>query len=195
MVLNKLIGTASRLAVRNVSQIGQKFAASTMTVRDALSMALDEELAHDDRVFLLGEEVGHYDGAYKISRGLMRKFGDSRVIDTPITEAGFCGIAVGAAFAGLRPICEFMTYNFSMQCIDQIINSAAKTYYMSAGQLSCPIVFRGPNGAAAGVAAQHSQDFTVWYAHCPGLKVVAPYSSEDAKGLLKSAIRDDNPGR
>ncbi|VDK89498.1 unnamed protein product [Litomosoides sigmodontis] len=193
MALNKLIGTVGRLSARNVFQIGQKFAASTMTVRDALSMALDEELAHDDRVFLLGEEVGHYDGAYKISRGLMRKFGDSRVIDTPITEAGFCGLAVGAAFAGLRPICEFMTYNFSMQCIDQIINSAAKTYYMSAGQLSCPIVFRGPNGAAAGVAAQHSQDFSVWYAHCPGLKVVAPYSSEDAKGLLKSAVRDDNP--
>ncbi|VDM98020.1 unnamed protein product, partial [Onchocerca ochengi] len=123
----------------------------------------------------------------------MRKFGESRVIDTPITEAGFCGLAVGAAFAGLRPICEFMTYNFSMQCIDQIINSAAKTYYMSAGQLNCPIVFRGPNGAAAGVAAQHSQDFTVWYAHCPGLKVVAPFSAEDAKGLLKSAVRDDNP--
>ncbi|CAG9540427.1 unnamed protein product [Cercopithifilaria johnstoni] len=193
MALNKLIGTVASLAVRNVSQIGQKFAASTITVRDALSMALDEELANDDRVFLIGEEVGHYDGAYKISRGLMRKFGESRVIDTPITEAGFCGLAVGAAFAGLRPICEFMTYNFSMQCIDQIINSAAKTYYMSAGRLPCPIVFRGPNGAAAGVAAQHSQDFTVWYAHCPGLKVVAPYSAEDAKGLLKSAVRDDNP--
>ncbi|KAM3718730.1 Pyruvate dehydrogenase E1 component subunit beta [Dirofilaria immitis] len=164
-----------------------------MSVRDALSMGLDEELSRDERVFLLGEEVGHYDGAYKVSRGLMKKFGESRVIDTPITEAGFCGLAVGAAFAGLRPICEFMTYNFSMQCIDQIINSAAKTYYMSAGQLNCPIVFRGPNGAAAGVAAQHSQDFTVWYAHCPGLKVVTPYTSEDAKGLLKSAVRDDNP--
>ncbi|VIO95014.1 pyruvate dehydrogenase, putative [Brugia malayi] len=193
MALNKLIGIVGRLPVKNVSQFGQKFAASTMSVRDALSMALDEELSHDERVFLLGEEVGHYDGAYKISRGLMRKFGESRVIDTPITEAGFCGLAVGAAFAGLRPICEFMTYNFSMQCIDQIINSAAKTYYMSAGQLNCPIVFRGPNGAAAGVAAQHSQDFTVWYAHCPGLKVVTPYSAEDAKGLLKSAVRDDNP--
>ncbi|OZC07229.1 putative pyruvate dehydrogenase E1 component subunit beta [Onchocerca flexuosa] len=193
MALNKLTGIVGRLGVKNFSQFGQKFAASTMSVRDALSMALDEELTRDERVFLLGEEVGHYDGAYKVSRGLMRKFGESRVIDTPITEAGFCGLAVGAAFAGLRPICEFMTYNFSMQCIDQIINSAAKTYYMSAGQLNCPIVFRGPNGAAAGVAAQHSQDFTVWYAHCPGLKVVAPFSAEDAKGLLKSAVRDDNP--
>ncbi|VDO47303.1 unnamed protein product [Onchocerca flexuosa] len=195
MALNKLTGIVGRLGVKNFSQFGQKFAASTMSVRDALSMALDEELTRDERVFLLGEEVGHYDGAYKVSRGLMRKFGESRVIDTPITEAGFCGLAVGAAFAGLRPICEFMTYNFSMQCIDQIINSAAKTYYMSAGQLNCPIVFRGPNGAAAGVAAQHSQDFTVWYAHCPGLKVVAPFSAEDAKGLLKSAVRDDNPGK
>lgn len=193
MVLNKLFGKTGRLAIRIVSQVGQKFAASTVTVRDALSMALDEELANDERVFLLGEEVGYYDGAYKVSRGLLRKFGASRVIDTPITEAGFCGLAVGAAFAGLRPICEFMTYNFSMQCMDQIINSAAKTYYMSGGQLHCPIVFRGPNGAAAGTAAQHSQDFTVWFSHIPGLKVVTPYSSEDAKGLLKSAVRDDNP--
>ncbi|EFO27143.1 hypothetical protein LOAG_01333 [Loa loa] len=193
MALNKLIGTFGRLSIKNVFQYGQKRAASTMSVRDALSMALDEELSHDDRVFLLGEEVGHYDGAYKVSRGLMRKFGESRVIDTPISEAGFCGLAVGAAFSGLRPICEFMTFNFSMQCMDQIINSAAKTHYMSAGQLHCPIVFRGPNGAAAGVAAQHSQDFTVWFSHCPGLKVVTPYSAEDAKGLLKSAVRDDNP--
>ncbi|VDL74858.1 unnamed protein product [Nippostrongylus brasiliensis] len=164
-----------------------------ITVRDALNQAMDEEIKRDDRVFLIGEEVAQYDGAYKVSKGLWKKWGDDRVIDTPITEAGFTGLAIGAAFAGLRPICEFMTFNFSMQAIDQIINSAAKTYYMSAGRFSCPIVFRGANGAAAGVAAQHSQDFSAWYAHCPGLKVIAPYSSEDAKGLLKAAIRDDNP--
>ncbi|EFO95640.1 hypothetical protein CRE_13110 [Caenorhabditis remanei] len=168
-------------------------AASTMTVRDALNQAMDEEIKRDDRVFLLGEEVAQYDGAYKISKGLWKKHGDKRIIDTPITEMGFAGIAVGAAFAGLRPICEFMTFNFSMQAIDQIINSAAKTYYMSAGRVPVPIVFRGPNGAAAGVAAQHSQDYSAWYAHCPGLKVVTPYSAEDAKGLLKASIRDDNP--
>ncbi|CAL2041890.1 hypothetical protein CAEBREN_23122 [Caenorhabditis brenneri] len=167
--------------------------ASTMTVRDALNQAMDEEIKRDDRVFLLGEEVAQYDGAYKVSKGLWKKHGDKRIIDTPITEMGFAGIAVGAAFAGLRPICEFMTFNFSMQAIDQIINSAAKTYYMSAGRVPVPIVFRGPNGAAAGVAAQHSQDYSAWYAHCPGLKVVTPYSAEDAKGLLKASIRDDNP--
>ncbi|KAK6010242.1 Transketolase, pyridine binding domain protein, partial [Ostertagia ostertagi] len=170
---------------------------------------MDEEIKRDDRVFLIGEEVAQYDGAYKhqvfsnllslkqclqVSKGLWKKYGDDRIIDTPITEQGFTGLAVGAAFAGLRPICEFMTFNFSMQAIDQMINSAAKTYYMSAGKVPCPIVFRGANGAAAGVAAQHSQDFSAWYAHCPGLKVLAPYSSEDAKGLLKAAIRDDNPG-
>ncbi|MFH4981068.1 hypothetical protein AB6A40_007777 [Gnathostoma spinigerum] len=164
-----------------------------LLVRDALNQAISEELARDDRVFLLGEEVAQYDGAYKVSKGLWKKYGDDRIIDTPITEAGFTGLAVGAAMAGLRPICEFMTFNFSMQAIDQIINSAAKTLYMSAGRVNVPIVFRGPNGAAAGVAAQHSQDYSAWFAHCPGLKVVAPYSSEDAKGLLKSAIRDDNP--
>ncbi|CAB3409183.1 unnamed protein product [Caenorhabditis bovis] len=167
--------------------------ASTMTVRDALNQAMDEEIRRDDRVFLLGEEVAQYDGAYKVSKGLWKKYGDKRIIDTPITEMGFAGIAVGAAFAGLRPICEFMTWNFSMQAIDQIINSAAKTFYMSAGRVNVPIVFRGPNGAAAGVAAQHSQDYSAWYAHCPGLKVLTPYSAEDAKGLLKAAIRDDNP--
>lgn len=193
MAFHRMLGAVGRAAARVIGGVAQKRAASTMTMRDALGMALDEEMLRDERVFLLGEEVGHYNGAYKVSKGLLRKYGDFRVIDTPITEAGFCGLAVGAAFAGLRPICEFMTYNFSMQCIDQIINSAAKTYYMSAGQVNCPIVFRGPNGAAVGVAAQHSQDFTVWYAHCPGLKVVAPFTSEDAKGLLKSAIRDDNP--
>lgn len=164
-----------------------------MTVRDALNTALDEELAHDDRVFILGEEVAQYDGAYKVTKGLWKKWGDERVKDTPITEHGFTGIAVGAAMAGLRPICEFMTFNFAMQAIDQIINSAAKSHYMSAGLVTVPIVFRGPNGAAAGVAAQHSQDYSAWYAHCPGLKVVAPYSAEDARGLMKAAVRDNNP--
>ncbi|TMS19505.1 Pyruvate dehydrogenase E1 component subunit beta, mitochondrial [Larimichthys crocea] len=168
-------------------------AAVQVTVRDALNQAMDEELERDERVFLLGEEVAQYDGAYKVSRGLWKKYGDKRIIDTPITEMGFAGIAVGSAMAGLRPICEFMTFNFSMQAIDQVINSAAKTYYMSAGLQSVPIVFRGPNGASAGVAAQHSQCFAAWYGHCPGLKVLSPWSSEDAKGLLKSAIRDDNP--
>lgn len=167
--------------------------AQQMTVRDALNSALDEEMDRDERVFILGEEVAQYDGAYKVSRGLYKKYGDKRVLDTPITEMGFAGIAVGAAMAGLRPICEFMTFNFSMQAIDQVINSAAKTLYMSAGAVNVPIVFRGPNGAAAGVAAQHSQCFGAWYSHCPGLKVLAPYSSEDAKGLLKAAIRDPDP--
>uniref|UniRef100_A0A8K9WRZ0 Pyruvate dehydrogenase E1 component subunit beta n=1 Tax=Oncorhynchus mykiss TaxID=8022 RepID=A0A8K9WRZ0_ONCMY len=164
-----------------------------VNVRDALNQAMDEELERDERVFLLGEEVAQYDGAYKVSRGLWKKYGDKRIIDTPITEMGFAGIAVGAAFAGLRPICEFMTWNFSMQAIDQVINSAAKTYYMSAGAQPVPIVFRGPNGSSAGVAAQHSQCFAAWYGHCPGLKVVSPWNSEDARGLLKAAIRDDNP--
>lgn len=164
-----------------------------VTVRDALNQAIDEELERDERVFMLGEEVAQYDGAYKISRGLWKKYGDKRVMDTPISEMGFTGIAVGAAMAGLRPICEFMTFNFSMQAIDQVINSAAKTYYMSAGRVPVPIVFRGPNGASAGVAAQHSQCFAAWYGHCPGLKVVSPWNTEDARGLLKAAIRDDNP--
>ncbi|XP_068109847.1 pyruvate dehydrogenase E1 component subunit beta, mitochondrial [Hyperolius riggenbachi] len=168
-------------------------AALQVTVRDALNQALDEELERDERVFMLGEEVAQYDGAYKISRGLWKKYGDKRVMDTPISEMGFAGIAVGAAMAGLRPVCEFMTFNFSMQAIDQVINSAAKTHYMSAGRVPVPIVFRGPNGASAGVAAQHSQCFAAWYGHCPGLKVVSPWSAEDAKGLLKAAIRDDNP--
>ncbi|XP_020581403.1 pyruvate dehydrogenase E1 component subunit beta, mitochondrial isoform X1 [Phalaenopsis equestris] len=164
-----------------------------MTVRDALNSALDEEMAADPKVFLMGEEVGEYQGAYKISKGLLDKYGPERVIDTPITEAGFTGIGVGAAYYGLRPIIEFMTFNFSMQAIDHIINSAAKSNYMSAGQISVPIVFRGPNGAAAGVAAQHSQCYAAWYGSCPGLKVLSPYSSEDARGLLKSAIRDPDP--
>ena len=164
-----------------------------LTIRDALNSAIDEEMERDEKVLVLGEEVAQYDGAYKVTRGLWRKYGDKRVIDTPITEMGFAGIATGAAFAGLRPVCEFMTFNFAMQAIDHIINSAAKTFYMSAGRVAVPIVFRGPNGAAVGVAAQHSQCFAAWYASCPGLKVVSPYSSEDCRGLLKSAIRDSDP--
>jgi pyruvate dehydrogenase E1 component beta subunit len=156
-------------------------------------MAMEEEMKRDPNVFIIGEEVGQYNGAYKVSKGLYDKFGPERVVDTPITEMGFTGLAVGAAFAGLRPICEFMTFNFSMQAIDHVVNSAAKTLYMSGGQISVPIVFRGPNGPAAGVAAQHSQCFAAWYGSVPGLKVLAPYDSEDAKGLLKAAIRDPNP--
>ena len=163
------------------------------TVREALRDAMAEEMRRDDTVFLMGEEVAEYQGAYKISQGLLDEFGAKRVIDTPITEHGFTGIAVGAAFGGLRPIVEFMTFNFAMQAIDQIINSAAKTLYMSGGQMGAPMVFRGPNGAAARVAAQHSQDYAAWYMQVPGLKVVMPYSASDAKGLLKSAIRDPNP--
>ena len=165
----------------------------TMTVREALRDAMVEEMRRDDTVFLIGEEVAEYQGAYKVSQGLLQEFGARRVIDTPITEQGFTGLGVGAGFAGLRPIVEFMTFNFAMQAIDQIINSAGKTRYMSGGQMSCPIVFRGPNGIAARVAAQHSQCYASWYAHCPGLKVVAPYTGADHKGLLKSAIRDPNP--
>jgi pyruvate dehydrogenase E1 component beta subunit len=168
-------------------------ATATMTVREALRDAIAEEMRRDDTVFLVGEEVGEYQGAYKVSQGLLQEFGPRRVIDTPITEQGFTGFGVGAGFAGLRPIVEFMTFNFAMQAIDQIINSAAKTRYMSGGQMSCPIVFRGPNGIAARVAAQHSQCYASWYAHVPGLKVVAPYTGADHKGLLKSAIRDPNP--
>jgi pyruvate dehydrogenase E1 component beta subunit len=163
------------------------------TVRDALRDAMAEEMRRDELVFLMGEEVAQYQGAYKISQGLLDEFGDRRVIDTPITEHGFTGMAVGAAFDGLKPIVEFMTWNFAMQAMDQIINSAAKTRYMSGGQMSCPIVFRGPNGAASRVAAQHSQDYSAWYASVPGMKVVAPYFAADAKGLLKAAIRDPNP--
>ncbi len=163
------------------------------TVREALRNAMAEEMRQDENVFLMGEEVGEYQGAYKISQGLLDEFGEKRVIDTPITEHGFAGIAVGAAFGGLRPIVEFMTFNFAMQAMDQIINSAAKTLYMSGGQMGAPMVFRGPNGAAARVGAQHSQDYAAWYAHIPGLKVAMPYSASDAKGLLKSAIRDNNP--
>ena len=166
---------------------------NAVTVREAIRDAMSEEMEADNTVFLMGEEVGEYQGAYKISQGLLEKFGERRVIDTPITEHGFTGLAVGAAFSGLRPIVEYMTFNFAMQAMDQIINSAAKTLYMSGGQISCPIVFRGPNGAAARVAAQHSQDFSAFFASIPGLKVIQPYSASDAKGLLKAAIRDDNP--
>ena len=165
----------------------------TMTVREALRDAMAEEMRRDKDVFVMGEEVAEYQGAYKVTQGLLQEFGAKRVIDTPITEHGFAGLGVGAALAGLKPIVEFMTFNFAMQAIDQIINSAAKTLYMSGGQMGCSIVFRGPNGAAARVAAQHSQDYSAWYSHIPGLKVVAPYSAADAKGLLKAAIRDPNP--
>ncbi|KAF7191908.1 Pyruvate dehydrogenase E1 component subunit beta, mitochondrial [Pseudocercospora fuligena] len=164
-----------------------------MTVREALNEAMVEEMEKNPKVFVLGEEVAQYNGAYKVTKGLLDRFGDKRVIDSPITESGFCGLTVGAALAGLVPICEFMTFNFAMQAIDQIINSAAKTHYMSGGIQPCNITFRGPNGFAAGVAAQHSQDYTAWYGSIPGLKVVSPYSAEDAKGLLKAAIRDPNP--
>jgi pyruvate dehydrogenase E1 component beta subunit len=165
----------------------------TMTVREALRDAMAEEMRRDPTVFLMGEEVAQYQGAYKVSQGLLEEFGPTRVIDTPITEHGFAGLGVGAAFGGLKPIVEFMTMNFAMQAMDQIVNSAAKTRYMSGGQMGCPIVFRGPNGPAARVAAQHSQDFSSWYAHIPGMKVITPYFAADAKGLLKSAIRDPNP--
>jgi len=181
------------LSLRCLSTSVKNSATQQLTVRDALNMAMDEELARDEKVFLLGEEVAQYDGAYKVSRGLWKKYGDKRIIDTPISEIGFTGIATGAAMAGLRPICEFMTFNFAMQAIDQIINSAAKTFYMSAGEVNVPIVFRGPNGASAGVAAQHSQCYAAWYGHVPGLKVVSPWSAEDCKGLLKAAIRDNDP--
>jgi pyruvate dehydrogenase E1 component beta subunit len=165
----------------------------TMTVREALRDAMAEEMRRDKDVFVIGEEVAEYQGAYKVTQGLLQEFGADRVIDTPITEHGFAGLGVGAAMAGLKPIVEFMTFNFAMQAMDQLINSAAKTLYMSGGQMGCAVVFRGPNGAAARVAAQHSQDYSAWYSHVPGLKVVAPYSAADAKGLLKAAIRDPNP--
>ncbi|KAJ7368377.1 thiamine diphosphate-binding protein [Mycena olivaceomarginata] len=169
-----------------------------MTVRDALNAAMEEEMIRDEKVFILGEEVARYNGAYKVTKGLLDKFGEKRVVDTPITEMGFAGLAVGAALSGLRPMhcfcrCEFMTFNFAMQAIDQIVNSAGKTYYMSGGNVPCPVVFRGPNGAASGVGAQHSQDYAAWYGSVPGLKVISPWSAEDCKGLLKSAIRDPNP--
>ncbi|MGC1885692.1 MAG: pyruvate dehydrogenase complex E1 component subunit beta [Stellaceae bacterium] len=186
--------TTSAVAPRAVPAESEYTGKTTrMTVREALRDAMAEEMRRDDTVFLIGEEVAEYQGAYKVSQGLLQEFGARRVIDTPITEQGFTGLGVGAGFAGLRPIVEFMTFNFAMQAIDQIINSAGKTRFMSGGQMSCPIVFRGPNGIAARVAAQHSQCYASWYAHCPGLKVVAPYTGADHKGLLKAAIRDPNP--
>lgn len=175
------------------STTSRSFATIDMTVREAINQGIDEEMERDEGVFILGEEVAQYQGAYKVTKGLYQKYGDKRVIDTPITEMGFAGLAIGAAYKDLKPIVEFMTMNFSMQAIDQVINSAAKQYYMSAGNIACPIVFRGPNGNASGTSAQHSQCFAAWYSQCPGLKVVAPYSSEDAKGLIKAAIRDPNP--
>jgi pyruvate dehydrogenase E1 component beta subunit len=186
-------GVSETAAVPAIDEDRFYAATEKKTIREALRDAMAEEMRRDSGVFLMGEEVAQYQGAYKVSQGLLDEFGPDRVIDTPITEQGFAGLGVGAAFGGLRPIVEFMTWNFAMQAMDQIINSAAKTRYMSGGQMSCPIVFRGPNGAASRVAAQHSQDYTSWYAHVPGLKVVAPYSGGDAKGLLKAAIRDPNP--
>ncbi len=180
-------------AVMDVDEAKFFDSTETLTVREALRDAMAEEMRREDGVFVMGEEVAQYQGAYKVTQGLLDEFGDKRVIDTPITEMGFAGIGVGAAFGGLKPIVEFMTFNFAMQAIDQIVNSAGKTLYMAGGQMGCPIVFRGPNGAAARVGAQHSQCYAAWYSHVPGLKVVAPWSAADAKGLLKAAIRDPNP--
>ena len=178
---------------KNDQELNENSSTKQLTVREAINSAIAEEMKLDENVFLMGEEVGEYQGAYKVSQGLLEEFGSKRVIDTPITEHGFTGLAIGAAFSGIRPIVEFMTFNFAMQALDQIVNSAAKTNYMSGGQINCPIVFRGPNGAAARVAAQHSQDFASLYASIPGLKVIQPFSAEDAKGLLKAAIRENNP--
>jgi pyruvate dehydrogenase E1 component beta subunit len=185
--------THGRAEIAEAPQVPEGTEMVTITVREALRDAMAEEMRRDADVFVMGEEVAEYQGAYKVTQGLLQEFGAKRVIDTPITEHGFAGVGVGAAFAGLKPIVEFMTFNFAMQAMDQLINSAAKTLYMSGGQMSCSIVFRGPNGAAARVAAQHSQDYSAWYSHIPGLKVIAPYSAADAKGLLKAAIRDPNP--
>ena len=195
-VPNKVVPTNQPAASAPAVQpavIADSTGSTSLTVRESLRDAMAEEMRRDDRVFVMGEEVAEYQGAYKVTQGLLDEFGAKRVIDTPITEQGFAGLGVGAAFGELRPVIEFMTFNFAMQAIDQIINSAAKTLYMSGGQMGCPIVFRGPNGAASRVGAQHSQCYASWYAHCPGLKVVSPYSAADAKGLLKSAIRDPNP--
>jgi pyruvate dehydrogenase E1 component beta subunit len=183
----------SRTSYDAMAEIPEGTELVTMTVREALRDAMAEEMRRDESVFVMGEEVAEYQGAYKVTQGLLQEFGARRVVDTPITEHGFAGVGVGAAFVGLRPVVEFMTFNFAMQAIDQIINSAAKTLYMSGGQLGAPVVFRGPNGAASRVAAQHSHDYSAWYSNVPGLKVVAPYTASDAKGLLKSAIRDPNP--
>lgn len=173
--------------------MNRTFATIDMPVREAINQGLDEEMSKDESIYLIGEEVAQYQGAYKVTKGLYEKYGDKRVIDTPITEMGFTGLAIGSAYQDLKPVVEFMTINFSMQAIDQVVNSAAKQFYMSGGDLACPIVFRGPNGFSAGTAAQHSQCFAAWYSSVPGLKVVSPYSSADAKGLIKAAIRDPNP--
>lgn len=193
MMLRHLRLTRPIRSVRTFTSTIQTHAPATLTVREAINAGIDEEMARDPSVFIMGEEVAKYQGAYKVTKGLHAKYGDARVIDTPITEMGFAGLGVGAAMNGLKPIIEFMTFNFSMQAIDQVVNSAAKSLYMSGGQIPCPIVFRGPNGAASAVAAQHSQCFAAWYSSVPGLKVVSPYSSEDCKGLIKAAIRDPNP--
>ncbi len=190
---NKTITAPPAVITASEPDVPEGTEMASITVREALRDAMAEEMRADENVFIMGEEVAEYQGAYKVTQGLLDEFGDKRVIDTPITEHGFAGIGVGAALGGLRPIVEFMTWNFGMQAIDQIINSAAKTLYMSGGQMGCPIVFRGPNGAAARVAAQHSQCFSAWYSHIPGLKVVSPHTASDAKGLLKAAIRDPNP--
>lgn len=192
-VWRPLRGIVSHGLSRGIRTSAVTAAGTSMTCREALNTAIDEELARDDRVFVIGEEVAEYDGAYKVTKGLHAKYGSRRIVDTPITEAGFTGLAAGAAMAGLRPICEFMTFNFSMQAMDQIVNSAAKTFYMSAGSINVPMVFRGPNGLSAGVGAQHSQCFAAWFTSVPGLKVVSPYDVEDCRGLLKAAVRDDNP--
>lgn len=177
----------------NTAVLRRTFATKDVSVREAICEGIDEEMERDEAVYVMGEEVAQYQGAYKVTKGLYQKYGEKRVIDTPITEAGFTGMAVGSAFHNLKPVVEFMTWNFALQAIDQIINSAAKQFYMSGGNLACPIVFRGPNGYSAGTAAQHSQCFAAWYGSVPGIKVVAPYSSADAKGLIKAAIRDPNP--
>lgn len=191
MILSSAIRRSKH--ARSMYKAVRSFAVKKMTCREAIYSAMDEEMIRDPKVFLMGEEVARYHGAYKVSKDLYEKHTERRVIDTPITEAGFTGMGVGAALYGLRPIVEFMTFNFSMQAIDHVVNSAAKIKYMSGGEVHCPIVFRGLNGSSAGVAAQHSQCFAAWYSHCAGLKVLAPYSADDARGLLKSAIRDDNP--
>merc|ERR1712000_177723 len=198
-LFNSSVAASYRANVRRtipaVTAARRCYASSTkeMTVREALNEAMSEEMEANPKVFVLGEEVAQYNGAYKVTKGLLDRFGEKRVIDTPITESGFTGLAVGAALSGLHPVCEFMTFNFAMQAIDQVVNSAAKTLYMSGGIQPCNITFRGPNGFAAGVAAQHSQDYSAWYGSIPGLKVVSPWSAEEAKGLLKAAIRDPNP--
>jgi len=192
-VLRRGAASAASAAPKQRLMAVRSMATIEMPVREAICQGLDEEMERDENVFIMGEEVAQYQGAYKVTKGLFQKYGDKRVIDTPITEMGFTGLGVGASFHDLRPVIEFMTINFSMQAIDQVINGAAKQFYMSGGDLCAPIVFRGPNGFSAGTAAQHSQCFAAWYSSCPGLKVVAPYSSEDAKGLIKAAIRDPNP--